>query len=197
MTPLIFLGAAAALNILLDLQFVLGFGMGVGRGGGGHCAGAVSFRRRDYVLHAPALSPASDTKKTPKVEEEYPAGDRRVILFNLRPAVGDEFRDLDGAGFGEQLWGRDHGGFCGGSQNRFFRLYAGAGFRQCIFYLRRTELRGRENGQDTGGNPQIGGGGIFLLRGDQRRGLPVGASFDDDFYSSFGNGDYQGRRALS
>lgn len=28
-TPLIFLGAAAALNILLDLQFVLGFGMGV------------------------------------------------------------------------------------------------------------------------------------------------------------------------
>ncbi len=117
---------------------------GCRRGSGSHRFGTVSFRFGHYGIYAAVCSVAAHTEKAYGMENGYFKRNYRPFLFNMRPTVYYEFRHIDGAGLSEQFWRRDYGCFCGSGENRFFCLYASAGFRQCIFYLCGTKLWSRK-----------------------------------------------------
>ena len=120
------------------------FSLGRGGSGGRNGDRPVWLRPWDrdlYVETVPAAEnqPASYGLESPDFER-----DRKPFLFNMYSAVGDEFRHFAGSGACQQLWGRGDGGVRSCGEDRFFRLHAGAGVRQCVFHIYCAELRGQK-----------------------------------------------------
>ncbi len=139
--PLAFLALSTALNIFLDLLFILVFSMGVS---GAALATVLSQGISALLMilyclrHMPFLKLQ---KKTPIYPPERCFTDFTIFPFNLHPTVDHEFRDPHGTGAGQQLWRHGHGCLCRRRQDRRLCLHAGAGFWQCLFHLYRPKLR--------------------------------------------------------
>lgn len=99
----------------------------------------------------------------------------------MRPAIGDEFRNPDGAGPSQQLWRHGDGRLCRGGEDRFICLHAGAGFWQCFFHLHCPELWGGQPRADPKGDAQRCTHLVFLLCRYQRTGVCVRTAADGDF----------------
>ncbi len=168
--PLVFLAVSAVLNVALDLVCVLALGWGV-RGQ----RPPPSFSQ--YVsgigigvytlLREPQLCPAG----RPPVGPAESGRDPEPLGHDQRPAVHHEFRHPDGAGAGQQLRHRHHGGFCGGGEDRLLCLHAGAGLRQRLLHLCGPELRCRAVRPHPEGHPQRRADQRRLLRPHQPSGL--------------------------
>lgn len=164
--PLIFLAICAGLNIVLDLWFVIGLdagiagaavatvisqwisGIGIAFYTWGRCP-QFRLRRRDF-----------------RITKEDVWRDFSVFVFNLCSAVCYESGNFDGAGAGKQLRAGCNGGICSSCEDRFICIYAGAGFRQCVFHFCGTELRGRKTGADPGRCKKVGAARTGILSGD-------------------------------
>ena len=123
-------------------------------GSGGGVAADAGVSGGDFFRHCPLCVVPVPAAAGHRRELPHPAGmppgNRRLLRFDLCPAVGDESGDSDGAGAGEQLWLHGDGGVCGGGENRRFCLYARAGFRKRLFHLHCPELR-RGEGRPASG----------------------------------------------
>ena len=89
--------------------------------------------------------------RTLKLDEEHIVSPENSHLF---AAIGDEFRHPDGAGPCQQFWHGHHGGLRSSGEDRLLRLYAGAGFRQCLLHLCGPELRRGPDRPHPQGHPQ-------------------------------------------
>ena len=133
--PLVFLGISAGLNIGLDLLFV-------------DRDLAVCIVGGTCDLHAAFLPGILSAARRYAVEKRDLKRNPPSVFDDLYPAVGDEFRNPDGAGTGQQFRLGCDGGFFRGSEDRLVFLYAGTGFRKCIFHLCSAELRSRKERAD-------------------------------------------------
>lgn len=165
--PLIFLAVCCpVLNIVLDLWFVIGLDAGIAGACSCNCNLSVDFRNWDRSLHLGKMSAVSSEKERFQNYKRDVWRDFSVFVFNLCSAVCYESGDFDGAGAGKQLRAGCNGGICSSCEDRFICIYAGAGFRQCVFHFCGTELRGRKTGADPGGGKKVGAARTGILSGD-------------------------------
>lgn len=165
MLPLVFLGISTISNIGLDLAVCRGVPSGdVWRCSGNGfvtISGGVWYR----MLCACKRGGAARCVCGVLVSEAKPCTDRELFGIDLYAAVGDEPWHFDGAGIGKQLWNSSDGGICGCGEDRSVYLYAGAGIRQCFFYVYRAEYWSRKDGTSATGYPMRGKNSSFLLLG--------------------------------
>ena len=104
--PLLFLGIAAVLNVVLDLVFVLVFNWGV-TGAAGATVIAQYVSGIGIAIYTYVKMPEF------RVAGSDMGMDRGVLReISQFSAVGDELWHPDGPGPGEQLWHRGHGCLC-------------------------------------------------------------------------------------
>ena len=115
--PLLFLAVSAVLNVILDLVCVLVWHWACG-GRGSHHLLAVRVRHRHRTVHPEKVPAALPEKRGLPVGQTEPCHHPEPFGDDQRAAVHHEFRHPHGTGAGQQLRHRDHGGFCGGSQDR-------------------------------------------------------------------------------
>ena len=98
MVPLWFLAVAVLLNIILDFLFILFFNWGVeGAGWATVISQAVSAIGLCF-LYFFEVSGTPDRPEGYAHGMENSQGNRFIFRPDLCPAIGDEFRDTDGAG---------------------------------------------------------------------------------------------------
>lgn len=124
-------------------------------------------------------------------------GDLRLLPDDRCAAVGDEFRNFNGAKSGQQFWPRGDGGVCGHREDRHLCLYAGAGIWQCLLHFYLAEFRCGTAGAGQGGNEKGNDGFRNFLRRDLGAGICIGKVSDVDFCGWRGGGDHQDRYAVS
>ena len=182
--PLIFLAVSSVMNIVLDLWFVLGFRWGVA---GAAFATVLSQYASGIGLAVYTYWKTPEFRIQPRYLKPKPAMLKEIGQFSfpdLCPAVGDEPGDPDGPGAGEQFRHGDHGGFCGGGEDRFFRLYAGPGVWKCLFYICGSKLRSGKNREDPERDKDSGCTFRGILPGDLSSGIYLCRTSDDHFCGS-------------
>ena len=128
------------------------------RCGGSNRACAISFRGGNRSVLPAENAEISSGKIRYALGKTERKTDSVSFFFYGRAAVGDEFRDSDGAGTGQFFRRRDHGGFCCGGQNRYTGLYARAGFGKRLLHVYGAKLRRAEIPAHPAGN-----GGVCAL----------------------------------
>ena len=94
-----------------------------------------------YLFHKKRIKifPASFSDKRKTNQRDF-----TVFYHNLCTAVRYEFWNIIGAGIGKQFRHHGNGGICGGSQNRYHRIYAGTGVWKRLLHVHLPEFWSKE-----------------------------------------------------
>ena len=188
-TPLWFLALSVALNIVLDLFFILQLDWGI-EGAAIATVMAQGVASAGIMLYTWRKRPEPAAAcRGHALRPWQPERDSLFLHTDLCAAVGHEFRHPDDTGAGQQLRHGSHGRLCRCRQDRLLCIHARAGVRERLFHFHRAELRGETLRAYPPGCPQRLAYYGYLFDYRLRARVRLCRTADADFRSSGRNGN--------
>lgn len=196
-TPLVFLAVSAVLNIILDVVFILKFGMGIA---GAAWATVTAQGVSAVLITVYFFSKAGDL--CPKRCHMYYSRELLGMIINnsTLTAIQQSIMNLGilmVQGLVNSFGFLTSAAFAAVVKIACLRLYAGTGFWKCFYHLYRTKLWSGKTRQDKKRSSVSGIHFYWVLRGCVCDSGRLCKTVYDDFYQTSGNGDYCNRSKVS